>query len=374
MAQDYIRTMPWGVSLAQRRLFAVHLDPWLLLGLAVVAAFGLVVLNSAALGDWAILGNQMRRLGIALVVMLAVAQLRPRLLLRWSPAIYAAGLALLVVVLVGGATAKGAQRWLDLPGLPRFQPSEIMKLAVPLAIAWYLHNRPLPPSWLELGVCAALFAVPAGLIAMQPDLGTGLMVAGGGLAVVLLSGIRWRVVALGGLLAAAAAPLLWMVMRPYQRARVLTLLDPERDPLGAGWNIIQSKTALGSGGFAGKGLGDGTQSQLEFLPESRTDFIIAVIGEELGLLGVTLLLALYLVVVARALFIAVRAPDTFGRLVAGGLTLVFFAYVFVNVAMVSGLVPVVGVPLPLVSYGGTSAITLLAGFGIVMAIHTHRRW
>ena len=375
MAQDYIRTMPWGIKLTRRKLYDIHLDPWLLLALVVLVGFGLVVLNSAALGDQTILLNQMLRLGGAFIAMLVIAQLNPRLCLRWSPALYVAGLAMLIVVLFVGASAKGAQRWLDLPGLPRFQPSEIMKLAVPLAIAWYLHDRPLPPSWRDLGVSIALFAVPAGLIFLQPDLGTGIMVAGGGFAVVLLSGVYWRVVVAGGALAVAAAPALWFfALYDYQKARVLTFLDPERDPLGAGWNIIQSKTALGSGGFAGKGLGEGTQSQLEFLPESRTDFIIAVIGEELGLLGVTALLALYLVVIARALFIAVRAPDTFGRLAAGGLTLVFFAYVFVNIAMVSGMLPVVGVPLPLVSYGGTSAITLLLGFGIVMAIHTHRRW
>ena len=374
MGQDYIRTMPWRAGLTRRKLYDIHLDPWLLLALAIVIAFGLVVLNSAAHGERTIIVNQMLRVGGAFVAMMIAAQLSPRFYLRWVPALYLLGLLMLIAVLVVGASAKGAQRWLDLPGLPRFQPSEIMKLAVPLAIAWYLHDRALPPRWLDLGVSILLFAVPAGLISLQPDLGTALMVAGGGLAVVLLSGVRWRVVAAGGVLALAAAPLLWLTMHDYQKGRVLTLLDPERDPLGAGWNIIQSKTALGSGGFAGKGLGHGTQSQLEFLPESRTDFIIAVIGEELGLIGVTVLLALYLVVVARALFIAVRAPDTFGRLGAGGLTLVFFAYVFVNIAMVSGLVPVVGVPLPLVSYGGTSAITLLLGFGIVMAIHTHRRW
>ena len=373
MAQDYIRTTSWGAS-SRRQLYDIHLDPWLLLALVIVVAFGLVVLNSAAHGDETILANQLLRLAGAFVVMLVAAQFSPRFYLRWSPTLYVLGLLTLIAVPVFGTSAKGAQRWLEVPGLLRFQPSEVMKLAVPLAIAWYLHDRPLPPSWRDLGVSIALFAVPAYLIARQPDLGTALMVAGGGLAVVLLSGVRWRVIVASGAVALAAAPLLWMSLRDYQKGRVLTFLDPARDPLGAGWNIIQSKTALGSGGFAGKGLGHGTQSQLEFLPESRTDFIIAVIGEELGLIGVTVLLALYLVVVARALFIAVRAPDTFGRLVVGGLTLVFFAYVFVNIAMVSGLVPVVGVPLPLVSYGGTSAITLLAGFGIVMAIHTYRRW
>ena len=374
MAQDYIRTMPFDVGDSRRRLQDLHLDPLLLFALLAVLAFGLIVLYSAAHGDIDVLGNQLLRIGIAGGVMLIAAQLQPHFYRRWAWIIYGVGLALLVVVLILGDTAKGAQRWLDLPGLPRFQPSELMKLAVPLAIASYFHDRPLPPNWSELGVAFALFALPAGLIAMQPDLGTGIMVAGGGLAVVLLSGIRWRLVAGLATLAAMAAPVLWFVMRDYQKARVLTLLDPESDPLGAGWNIIQSKIALGSGGFAGKGLTQGTQAQLEFLPESRTDFIIAVIGEELGLLGAALLLGLYFVVIARALLMAARAPDTFGRLAAGSLTLVFFAYVFVNIAMVSGMLPVVGVPLPLVSYGGTSAITLLAGFGIVMSIHTHRRW
>lgn len=374
MAQDYIRTMPFDVGDSRRRLQDLHLDPLLLFALLAVLAFGLIVLYSAAHGDTDVLGNQLVRIGIAGGVMLIAAQLQPHFYRRWAWVIYGVGLALLVVVLFLGDTAKGAQRWLDLPGLPRFQPSELMKLAVPLAIASYFHERPLPPNWLELGVAFALFAVPAGLIAMQPDLGTGIMVAGGGVAVVLLSGIRWRLVAGLATLAAMAAPVLWFVMRDYQKARVLTLLDPESDPLGAGWNIIQSKIALGSGGFSGKGLTQGTQAQLEFLPESRTDFIIAVIGEELGLLGAALLLGLYFVVIARALLMAARAPDTFGRLAAGSLTLVFFAYVFVNIAMVSGMLPVVGVPLPLVSYGGTSAITLLAGFGIVMSIHTHRRW
>ena len=374
MAHDYTHTMPLAAGDGKRRLHDLHLDPLLFTALLGLVAFGLVVLYSAAHGNSDVLVNQLVRIGAALGVMAVAAQFQPHVYRRWAWVIYGVGLALLVVVFVVGVTAKGAQRWLDLPGLPRFQPSELMKLAVPLAIAAYFHDRPLPPNLKELGVAVVLFALPAGLIAMQPDLGTGIMVAGGGLAVVLLSGIRWRLVAGATALAALAAPLLWLVLHDYQKARVLTFLEPERDPLGAGWNIIQSKIALGSGGFSGKGLTQGTQAQLEFLPESSTDFIIAVIGEELGLLGTALLLGLYLLVVARALLMAARAPDTFGRLAAGSLTLVFFAYVFVNIAMVSGLLPVVGVPLPLVSYGGTSAITLLAGFGIVMSIHTHRRW
>ena len=374
MAHDYINTMPLAVGDNRRRLNAVHLDPLLLTALLALVAFGLIVLYSAAHGNSDVLVNQLVRVGAALGAMVVAAQFQPHVYRRWAWVIYGIGLVFLVIVFVGGVTAKGAQRWLDLPGLPRFQPSELMKLAVPLVIAAYFHDRPLPPNLKELGVAVVLFALPAGLIAMQPDLGTGIMVAGGGLAVVLLSGIRWRLVVGAGALAALAAPLLWLGLRDYQKARVLTFLEPERDPLGAGWNIIQSKIALGSGGFSGKGLTLGTQAQLEFLPESRTDFIIAVIGEELGLLGAALLLGLYLLVVARALLMSARAPDTFGRLAAGSLTLVFFAYVFVNIAMVSGLLPVVGVPLPLVSYGGTSAITLLVGFGIVMSIHTHRRW
>ena len=377
MAQDYSRNgLPRNAPrrASDNLLSRLHFDLPLLTALALIAAFGLLVLNSAVHGDRAVLVSQLLRLGGAFALMVVIAQFDPRFCLRFAPVVYAITLVMLIAVPLVGDSAKGAQRWLDLPGLPRFQPSEIMKLAVPLAIAWYLHERPLPPNWRDLAVALALVAAPAALIVIQPDLGTALMVSGGGLGVVILSGIRWRLLAGAAVLAALAAPVAWLFMPEYQKDRVLTFLDPERDPLGASWNIIQSKTAIGSGGFTGKGLFAGTQSQLEFLPEAKTDFIIAVIGEELGLLGATLLLALYLVVIARALFIAARAPDTFGRLAAGSLTLVFFAYVFVNIAMVSGMLPVVGVPLPLVSYGGTSAITLLIGFGIVMSIHAHRRW
>ena len=359
---------------APKQGLRLHFDIPLATTLALIAAFGLLVLNSAVHGDRAVLVNQLVRVGGAFALMFVLAQVDPRFYMRIAPTIYVVALVLLIGVLIVGARAKGAQRWLDLPGLPRFQPSEIMKLAVPLVIAWYFHDRPLPPSWRDLLVALALIAVPAALIVIQPDLGTAIMVAGGGVGVVFLSGIHWRILASAFALAVLLAPIGWLFMPEYQKSRVLTFLDPERDPLGASWNIIQSKTALGSGGFAGKGLFGGTQSQLEFLPEANTDFIIAVIGEELGLLGATFLLVLYLVAIARALLIAVRAPDTFGRLAAGSLALIFFAYVFVNIAMVSGMLPVVGVPLPLVSYGGTSAITLLIGFGIVMSIHTHRRW
>jgi rod shape determining protein RodA len=373
--QDFVRSLPSGAGLVrQRPLYRLHLDPLLLLVLLLIVAYGLVVLYSAIDRDQTVFSAQLVRMGMAVLVMLVAAQFDPRIYLRWAPIVYVLGIGLLVAVLVVGVKVKGSQRWLDLPGLPRFQPSEIMKIAVPLMVAWYLNDRALPPRFKHLVVALALIALPAGLVIIQPDLGTGLLVVAAGLCVVLLSGVAWRWIGLAGLGTALVAPGLWLFLKDYQRERVLTLFDPERDPLGAGWNIIQSKTAIGSGGVFGKGLFEGTQSHLEFLPESQTDFIIAVVGEELGLVGVAALLLAYLVVISRGLYIATQAPNTFGRLVVGGLTLTFFVYVFVNIAMVCGLLPVVGVPLPLVSYGGTSAITLMAGFGIVMAIHTHRGW
>ena len=280
----------------------------------------------------------------------------------------------LILVLLFGVTVNGSKRWLDIPGLLRFQPSELMKIAVPMAVAWYFHDKPLPPTFKDVVIALGIIMIPAGLIVAQPDLGTGILVAAAGMAVVVLAGLSWRWVMYAGLALAAAAPALWFSLREYQQQRILTLFDPESDPLGAGWNIIQSTTAIGSGGISGKGLLQGTQSHLDFLPEAQTDFIIAVIGEELGLLGVLLLLFLYLAVICRGLFLAVSAESTFGRLLSGALILTFFVYLFVNIAMVSGLLPVVGVPLPLVSYGGTSALTLLAGFGIIMAIRTHKAW
>ncbi len=371
---DFVRSLPTGQGLRGRRLTRIHLDPLLLAVLLAIMGFGLVVLYSALDRNVSVFTGQVLRLLAALTVLVVAAQLDPRIYLRWSPFVYVAGIVLLVLVLVMGDTAKGAKRWLDLPGLPRFQPSEIMKISVPLAVAWYLNDRALPPSLKDLMVSLAIIGVPTGLIAIQPDLGTSILIAGAGLAVVALSGVYWRWIAVAVVAAMAAAPLLWMNMRDYQKERVLTLFDAERDPLGSGWNIIQSTTAIGSGGVFGKGLFQGTQSHLDFLPESQTDFIIAVVAEELGLVGVVFLLLLYLVVLARALYMATEARHTFGRLVVGALALTFFVYVFVNIAMVSGLLPVVGVPLPLVSYGGTAAITLMASFGIMMSIHTHRGW
>ena len=359
------------LTIAGRIVAGLKLDGPLLTGLLVICGFGMVVLWSAGGQDASLLMRQAVRLGVALGVMVAVAQIPPKVLRLWSPWIFLAGLALLALVLVGGDVGKGAQRWLDL-GFVRFQPSEIMKLAVPMMAAWYLHHRPLPPRFIELQMVVVLVMVPAVMIALQPDLGTALLVGAAGILVVLLGGLRVRLIVALAALAVAVAPALWHVMHDYQRRRVLTFLNPESDPLGAGYHIIQSKIAIGSGGLFGKGWLNGTQAQLEFLPERSTDFIFAVLGEEFGLIGQGLLILAYLFVVGRGLYIATQAQDTFTRLLAGSISLTFFVYVFVNTGMVTGLLPVVGVPLPLISYGGTSMVTLMIGFGILMAIHGHR--
>ncbi|MDI5986072.1 rod shape-determining protein RodA [Halomonas sp. M4R5S39] len=351
----------------------VHLDPWLLAMLLVLMASGLAVMYSASGQRLDVVIAQGIRFGVALVVMLLLAQLSTTTLLRWALPVYVVGLLMLVAVELVGDMGMGAQRWLVIPGVIRFQPSELMKLAMPLMVAAYLSRRPLPPRLKDLAICALLIGVPVVLIAKQPDLGTSLLVATAAVFVVLLAGLSWRFIAVLAGLVTAALPVLWMSLHNYQRQRVLTFLDPNSDPLGSGWNIIQSTTAIGSGGLFGKGWLQGTQSQLEFLPERHTDFIVAVLGEEFGLAGMLAVLVLYLLIISRGLWLAAGAQDTFGRLLAGSIVLTFFIYVFVNVGMVSGILPVVGVPLPLVSYGGTSGVTLLAGFGILMAIHAHRR-
>ena len=352
-----------------------HLDPILLTLLMCIVGIGLTVLFSAAHRDLATFENQLLKLTGGFIAMCFAAWLHPRVYLRFAPVLYAIGLFSLVAVLLFGTTVKGSQRWLDLPFLPRFQPSELMKVTVPLTVAWFLHDRPLPPKVIEVGIALVVAVVPAILVMQQPDLGTGILVMAGGLTVVLLSGIRWRSIILGAVALVPFVPAYWyFFMNEYQKKRVFTLFDPQSDPLGAGWTIIQSTTAIGSGGLLGKGLFEGTQSRLDFLPESHTDFIMAVIGEELGFVGVTTLICLYLLVLARGMHIAVQAGDTFGRLVAGSLTLTFFVQAVLNIAMVSGLLPVTGAPLPLVSFGGTSAIALMIGFGIVMSVHTHRSW
>ncbi len=354
-----------------RILRRLHLDSILLGGLLLLCGFGLIVLYSAVGENMDLWLQQCARLGVAIVGMFIIAQLTPELLRRWTPWGFLFGLALLILVLVLGEVGQGAQRWLDL-GI-RFQPSEIMKLAVPMMAAWYLHDRLLPPKLGQLLVIAVIIAVPTVLIAKQPDLGTSLLIAASGVLVIILAGLSIRLMVLLGTLTIPGALVLWSFMQDYQKQRVLTLLNPNSDPLGAGYNIIQSKIAIGSGGLFGKGWTNGSQVQLEFLPERDTDFIFAVIGEEFGLLGVLTLLCLYMFVVGRGLFIAIQARDSYTRLLAGSISLTFFVYVFVNTAMVTGLVPVVGIPLPLVSFGGTSMVTLMAGFGILMSIHTHRK-
>lgn len=350
----------------------MHLDLPLLTALVLLCGFGLVVLYSASNQDWSDVQRQLMRLGLAFGVLVALAQVHPANLWRWAPWLFVAGVAMLLGVLIFGDVGKGAQRWLDL-GILRFQPSELVKITVPMMIAWYLSERPLPPSWQRLSLAALMILVPVLLIAKQPDLGTALLVASAGAFVLFLAGMSWRLIGALGVFAASLAPVVWYFMRPYQRQRVLTFLHPENDPLGTGYHIIQSQIAIGSGGLYGKGWLNGTQSHLEFLPERHTDFIFAVLSEEFGLAGVMLLLALYFFIIVRGLYIATQAQDTFSRLLSGALTLVFFVYLFVNTGMVSGILPVVGVPLPLVSYGGTSLVTIMAGFGILMSIHTHRK-
>jgi rod shape determining protein RodA len=349
----------------------MHIDGPLLGGLILICGYGLFILYSAVGEDNRLLTNQAIRLGIAFVAMLVVAQIPPDFLRRWTPWGYIAGLVLLVLVLVSGDVGQGARRWLDL-GI-RFQPSEAVKLGVPMMAAWYLHDRQMPPRLSQLLIIAVMIFAPTVLIARQPDLGTALLIAASGVIVVILAGMSFRLIIGMGLLAIPGALVLWNFMKDYQKQRVLTLLNPDSDPLGAGYNIIQSKIAIGSGGLFGKGWTNGSQAHLEFLPERDTDFIFAVLAEELGLFGVLSLLALYMFVIGRGLYIAVQAHDTYSRLLAGSISLTFLVYVFVNTAMVTGLIPVVGVPLPLVSFGGTSMVTLMAGFGILMAIHSHRK-
>ena len=348
-----------------------RLDWPLLTALLLLSGIGLFVLYSAADQNLTMVSKQGVRLGIGFAALLVFSQIPPRLFRLWTPWLFVLGMVLLVGTEFFGV-GRGTQRWLDLK-LLRFQPSEIMKLSVPMMVAWWLQDKVLPPDMRSNLIVMAIIAVPVVLIARQPDLGTALMVTIAGGFALFLAGLRWRLIGGLALLSAVAAPALWMVMREYQRNRIRTFLDPESDPLGEGWNIIQSKIAAGSGGLTGKGWLQGSQSHLEFLPERSTDFVLAVFAEEFGLLGILVLMTIYLYITGRGLYIAVHARDTFSRLLAGSLSMMFFLYVAVNAGMVSGLLPVVGVPLPLVSYGGTSIVTLLAGFGILMSIYSHRR-
>jgi len=350
----------------------LHLDVPLLVGLVLLSIIGLAILYSASGQDTVMITRQLLRFCVAFIIMFILAQIPLHHIERWAPWLFCGGLILLLAVLFFGEEGKGAQRWLNL-GLFRFQPSEVMKLAVPIMVSWYLADNPLPPSKRHLFYAGLLIIVPVILIIKQPDLGTALLIACSGAFVLLLSGIRWKQVAIFVICLAVSAPLLWYKLHDYQKNRVLTFLNPENDPLGTGYHIIQSKIAIGSGGLYGKGWLNGSQSHLKFLPERSTDFIFAVFGEEFGFIGILFILSLYMFIIIRGLYIATQAQDSFTRLLAGSLILTFFVYAFVNIGMVTGLLPVVGLPLPLVSYGGTSMVTLMAAFGILMSIHTHRR-
>ncbi|MCK9538176.1 rod shape-determining protein RodA [Dokdonella sp.] len=348
-----------------------RVDLPLLGALLLLMGVGLVTLYSASDLDRGLVLAQALRFALGLACMFALARVPPLTLRNWTPALYVASVLLLVAVALLGE-GRGAHRWLDL-GVLRFQPSEVLKLSMPMMVAWYLNGRPLPPGWTTLAVVGVLIAIPAGLIAEQPDLGTALLVVASGAFGVFLAGIAWWRIGLLAAAVAAAVPIGWQFLHDYQKDRVLTLLDPEADPLGNGWHIIQSQIAVGSGGLWGKGWHRGTQSRLEFLPEHTTDFIFSVFAEEWGLVGVALLLVLYAFIIARCLWIAASARDTYARLLAGAISMALFVYVVVNGGMIAGVLPVVGVPLPLMSYGGTSAVSILAGFGVLMSIHAHRR-
>jgi rod shape determining protein RodA len=357
----------------QSLLVRIHIDGFLLLSLICLMFVGLLTIYSSGGQDWDLVYRQLVRLGLALVIMFGLAQIPILVYRRVSIYFYLAGILMLVSVLLFGVVGKGAQRWLDL-GVMRFQPSEIMKLAMPMMVAWYISRYSIPASLRSIAVGFIIVIIPTLLIAKQPDLGTSLLVSSSGIFVLFLSGMTWRLISFIAVLGGCFAPIMWFfLMKEYQKQRVITFLDPESDPLGSGYHIIQSKIAIGSGGVDGKGWLQGTQSQLEFLPERHTDFIFSVYSEEFGLVGIVGLLVMYLCIILRGLYIANRAQDTYSKLLAGSVTLTFFVYVFVNIGMVSGLLPVVGVPLPLISYGGTSMVTLLAGFGILMAISTQKR-
>jgi rod shape determining protein RodA len=352
--------------------FVEPLDGLLLLISLALVLLGLVTLYSASYGSPAKITSQLVNVLIALTVMRVVAEMPPQTLMRFAPPVYVIGLLLLVAVALFGDVRNGARRWLPL-GFASIQPSELMKIAMPLMLAWYFHKNESALRLRDYLVAAVLLAIPTLLIARQPDLGTALLVAAAGFYVIFLAGLSWKIIAGMGALGLASLPLMWSIMHDYQRRRILTLLDPTQDPLGAGYHIIQSTIAVGSGGITGKGWLGGSQTHLEFIPERSTDFIFAVYSEEFGLIGNVLLLVLYMALITRGLMIAANAPTFFARLLAGAVTLTFFTYIFVNMGMVSGILPVVGVPLPMVSYGGTALVTLFLGIGILMSVNKHRK-
>ncbi|MCH7341632.1 rod shape-determining protein RodA [Acinetobacter higginsii] len=364
-----------GLSTANQpsRWQQLHIDPWLCLFLILNAILGLTVLYSASAQDVGLVSKQAMSFGIGFVVMFSLAQIPPKVYQAFSPYFYIFGVLSLLAVVIFGEVRMGAQRWIDIPGFGSVQPSEFMKIGMPMMVAWFLSRKALPPSFSQVILSLLLIVVPFLLIAEQPDLGTSLLVLASGIFVLFLSGLSWKLIAGAAGVAGVIIPIAWeFLLHDYQRQRVLTLFNPEADALGTGWNIIQSKTAIGSGGFSGKGFLEGTQSHLHFLPEGHTDFIIAAYSEEFGLIGVTLLILLYCAIIFRTFQIGLQSFHNYGRLVAGAFGLSFFVYVFVNAGMVSGILPVVGVPLPFMSYGGTAIITLMSTFGLVMSIHTHR--
>ena len=364
-----------GLSTATQlsRWQQLHIDPWLCLFLVLNALLGLTVLYSASAQDVGLVSKQAMSFGIGFVVMFSLAQIPPKVYQAFSPYFYIFAVLSLLSVVIFGEVRMGAQRWIDIPGFGSVQPSEFMKIGMPMMIAWFLSRKALPPSFSQVILSLVLIVIPFLLIAEQPDLGTSLLVLASGIFVLFLSGLSWRLIAAAAGAVAVIIPIAWeFLLHDYQRQRVLTLFNPEADALGTGWNIIQSKTAIGSGGFSGKGFLEGTQSHLHFLPEGHTDFIIAAYSEEFGLIGVSLLILLYCAIIFRTFQIGLQSFHNYGRLVAGAFGLSFFVYVFVNAGMVSGILPVVGVPLPFMSYGGTAIITLMSTFGLVMSIHTHR--
>jgi len=375
MQSDFLRRMP-GIGSAtaghERGLFErLHIDPFLLLVLYLMVAMGVFVLYSAGESQY-LINRQITYIGIGTLTMLVVAQIPPLVLQRLSWVVYFGGLLMLVIVLFAGSGVNGAQRWVDL-GIIQFQPSEVIKFALPMFIASYLSQRAMPVKFKHLCWALVMIFLPVVLILYQPDLGTSILVAGSGLVVLFLAGLRWRYIVSAIVLAPLIFAGAWIfLLHEYQKQRVLTMFNPEADKLGAGWNIIQSTTAIGSGGWSGKGWMLGTQSHLDFLPESHTDFIIAVLAEEFGFRGVLFLLVGYLLLFVRGLWISYTAKNSFSRLVAGALTFTIFVYVFVNMGMVSGILPVVGVPLPLFSYGGTALVSMFVAFGVLMAISTEQ--
>ena len=364
-----------GLNISQKESFLqrIHLDPWLSLFIFLTALLGLTTLYSASGQDTLMLYKQIMSFCIGFIVMFTLAQIPPKVYETFSPFFYIFGLLSLVAVFVIGEMRMGAQRWISIPGIGSIQPSEFMKLGMPMMAAWYLSRKSIPPKLIHIFICLILIVIPFLMIAKQPDLGTSALVLASGMFVLFLSGLPWWIILSACSAVAVIIPFAWQfLLHDYQKQRVMTLFDPQADSLGSGWNIIQSKIAIGSGGSVGKGFLNGTQSHLNFLPEGHTDFIIAAFAEEFGFLGIVILMSLYFAIIIRTLQISMHSFHNYGRLLAGSLGLAFFIYVFVNSGMVSGILPITGIPLPFMSYGGTAIITLMASFGVVMSIYTHR--